>query len=56
MYPQMQSKNYLEKEIELVDLEDLQGVVGLKAIRVNIIYNEKSSKITYDDLVKEIEK
>lgn len=52
----LQSKNYVENNVELVELEDLQGVVGLKAIRVDIVYNPESSTITYDDLVKEIEK
>jgi len=52
----LQSKGYLEDFVETVVLEDLQGVVGLKAIRVNIKYNTISKKITYDDLVKEIRK
>lgn len=52
----LQAKNYLEDEVELVELEDLQGVVGLKAIRVNIKYQVITKKITYKDLVKEIEK
>lgn len=52
----LQSKDYLEDSVETVVLEDLQGVVGLKAIRVNIKYNTVPKKITYDDLVKEIRK
>ena len=52
----LQSKNYLEQDIELLELEDLQGVVGLKALRVSIIYNQEEKAITYDDLIKEIEK
>jgi len=52
----LQSKGYLEEGEELIQLEDLQGVVGLKAIRVNIKYNTVTKKITYNDLVKEIEK
>lgn len=52
----LQSKNYLGSEIELVTLEDLQGVVGLKAIRVMIDYQTNEQKITYDDLVNEINK
>jgi len=51
----LQSKGYLEDFVETVVLEDLQGVVGLKAIRVNIKYNTALKKISYDDLVKEIE-
>ncbi|MFD0964751.1 GAF domain-containing protein [Pseudofulvibacter geojedonensis] len=50
----LQRKGYLEEGEELVQLEDLQGVVGLKAIRVNIKYQTKEQKITYDDLVKEL--
>jgi len=52
----LQAKNYLEETVELVELEDLQGVIGLKAIRVNINYQANTKKITYKDLVKEIEK
>ena len=51
----LQSKNILEKDIELVELENLQGVVGLKAMRVNIVYNNQAEKITYKDLINEIE-
>ncbi len=55
----LQSKNYLEDEIEVVELDDLQGVTGLKALRVNILYNknkEDKEYYTYDDLMKEISK
>ncbi len=34
----LQHKNLLDKEIERFDVEDLQGVVGLKALRVGFIY------------------
>jgi len=53
----LQSKNYLDKRIEIVELEDLQGVTGLKAIRVDVLYsNEKDEKLyTYDDLMKELQ-
>ncbi len=34
----LQTKKYLGEEVELLELEDVQGVVGLKAIRVNILY------------------
>ncbi|MBQ0736570.1 GAF domain-containing protein [Aquimarina celericrescens] len=53
----LQSKNYLEEEIEVVEVEDLQGVTGLKAIRVNILYhkNEEDKEFyTYEDLMKEL--
>jgi len=53
----LQSKKYLGKEVEILELEDLQAVTGLKAIRVNILYHKnKDDKdfYTYDDLMKEI--
>lgn len=52
----LQSKNVLDKEIEILELQDLQGVTGLKAIRVNILYHKKEDKAfyTYNDLMKEI--
>ncbi len=53
----LQSKNYLEEEIEIVEVENLQGVTGLKAIRVNILYhkNEQDKEYyTYEDLMKEL--
>ncbi|WP_106793523.1 GAF domain-containing protein [Aquimarina sp. Aq78] len=53
----LQSKNYLEEEIEIVELDNLQGVTGLKALRVNILYhkNEQDKEYyTYEDLMKEI--
>jgi hypothetical protein len=55
----LQSKNYLGSEIEILELEDLQAVSGLKAIRVNILYrnNDKQKEFyTYQDLMSEIKK
>lgn len=49
-----QSKNMLGSDLEVVELEDLQGVTGLKAIRVSILYkNNKGLKnyYTYNDLM-----
>ena len=52
----MQSKQLFGK-VEKVELEDLQGVSGLKAIRVEVLYredyNEKSS-LTIDKLLSDI--
>ena len=53
----LQSKKYLGPKVELLELEDVQGVVGLKAIRVEVLYhiaeeNSEEQLITYDDLVK----
>ena len=54
----LQSKKILDNEIEIVELEDLQGVTGLKALRVNILYTDKEKEnkafYTYNDLMKEI--
>ena len=53
----LQSKNYLGTSVELLELEDVQGVIGLKAIRVEILYhiadeNASEQVITYDDLIE----
>ncbi len=53
----LQSKRYLDTDIEIVELQDLQAVTGLKAIRVSVLYHKnKDDKAfyTYDDLMKEI--
>ena len=52
----LQAKGYFTGNIEIVELEGLQGVSGLKAIRAQILYTKgKSSEksYTYDDLMKE---
>ena len=52
----LQSKSYVGKEIEILELEDLQAVKGLKAIRVNILYRKKGVEdkptYTFKDLIK----
>jgi len=52
----LQAKHYLGTDIEIVELEDLQAVTGLKAIRVSVLYHIDDDKefYTYDDLMKEI--
>ncbi|WP_373942108.1 hypothetical protein OEG92_01715 [Polaribacter sejongensis] len=53
----LQSKNQLGK-IEFLELEDLQGASGLKALRVEVKYQEhfdENKTITFNDLIKEIE-
>ena len=54
----LQSKKQLDSDIEIVDVEDLQGVTGLKAIRVSLLYsNDKNSEkeyYTYEDLMQEL--
>lgn len=53
----LQFKNVFDTDIELLELEDLQGIAGLKAIRVSILYNyhKEGHYYTYDDLMKQIE-
>ncbi|WP_235942595.1 GAF domain-containing protein [Salinimicrobium oceani] len=51
----LQSKNYLGTKVEMLELEDVQGVIGLKAIRVDVLYhlegeNNNDQVFTYDDL------
>ncbi len=53
----LQNKNILDKNIEILELEELQGVTGLKALRVDILYHAKADDktfYTYNDLMKEI--
>lgn len=53
----LQSKHYLDTDIEIVELQDLQAVTGLKAIRVSVLYHkskEDKAFYTYDDLMTEI--
>jgi hypothetical protein len=57
----LQTKNYLGEHIELLELEDVQGVIGLRALRINIIYHnqdESSSEksITNNDLLAYLSK
>jgi hypothetical protein len=52
----LQSKSLLGK-LEQLDLEDLQGVYGLKALRVEVIYHNDFNEqptITMEELMKEI--
>ncbi|MXN91614.1 GAF domain-containing protein [Flavobacterium sp. Sd200] len=54
----LQHRNMLGNVIETFDVEDLQGVTGLKAMRVTINYNtnEKADgTYSYEDLLKELE-
>jgi hypothetical protein len=53
----LKSKGYFTNNVEIVELEGLQGVTGLKAIRAEILYktDEKSTKTyTYNDLMEEL--
>jgi hypothetical protein len=53
----LQHKGMLGNVIETFDVEDLQGVTGLKALRVSVNYtgNERQDgTYTYEDLLKEL--
>ena len=53
----LQHKKILEPSIEQFEVEDLQGVSGLRAIRVKVINNNTNQvkqKITYQDLLDEL--
>ncbi len=53
----LKAKGYFTNNIEIVELEGLQGVSGLKAIRAEILYqkDKKSERTyTYDDLMEEL--
>ncbi|RDK87313.1 GAF domain-containing protein [Marinirhabdus gelatinilytica] len=56
----LQHKNMLDKDVELVEVEDLQGVTGLRAIRVSVLYetgskNDQKEYYTYQDLMSQLE-
>ncbi|WP_445383996.1 GAF domain-containing protein [Robiginitalea sp. IMCC44478] len=51
----LKSKGYFTNNIEIVELEGLQGVSGLKAIRAEILYKsgeDKDRMYTYEDLME----
>lgn len=53
----LKARGYFTNNIEIVELEGLQGVTGLKAIRAEILYTKdtKSERTyTYDDLMEEL--
>ncbi|MBO0330573.1 GAF domain-containing protein [[Muricauda] lutisoli] len=55
----LKAKGYFTNNIEIVELEGVQGVSGLKAIRAEILYQtDKTSErtYTYDDLMAELSK
>ncbi|GHC58298.1 GAF domain-containing protein [Ulvibacter litoralis] len=54
----LQAKKQLDNAVEILELEDLQGVTGLKAIRVKVLYSKGKDSAkeyyTYEDLMDEI--
>lgn len=53
----LQNKQLLDTDVEILELEDLQGVTGLKALRVSILYHLENDKkfYTYNDLIATIQ-
>ena len=43
-------------EIEYLQLEDLQGTTGLKALRVSVNFNQSEQKATLDSFKKVLNK
>jgi hypothetical protein len=51
----LQFKKILEPAIEQFDIEELQGVSGLKALRIKVVNTESSDdKYTYQELLREL--
>jgi hypothetical protein len=54
----LQAKNYLGSDVEILELQDLQAVTGLKAIRVSVLYHttkDDKAYYTYNDLMNEVQ-
>lgn len=53
----LQNKNYLADDVEEVSLEDVQGVSGLKALRVEVCYHTEENQhqtVSYEELMKQL--
>ena len=51
----LQSKGFLEQKIEFLEIEPLQGVTGLKALRVTLLHQKQTKKtFTYKDIVSQL--
>ena len=54
----LQTMHQLDDDVEVLELEDLQGVTGLKALRVSLLYSkgkeDSQEYYTYEDLVESI--
>lgn len=52
----LQFKNRIGNNVESFEVEDLQGVTGLRALRVEVLYDvaKEGESYTFDDLVKEL--
>ena len=53
----LESKGYLiPNSTEYIELEDLQGVSGLRALRVSVDYSDAEEEINIDDLIETLDK
>lgn len=54
----LQAKNVLDNHVEDLEIQDLQGVAGLRALRIGILYQSSKQAeqfYTYNDLIETIE-
>ena len=53
----LNSKGYVESNVENYDLENLQGISGLSALRVEVIYNQitREEDITVEELINSLD-
>ena len=51
----LQSKGYFKNKVEDLELEDLQGIHGLHALRVEINYTNEKASLGVDEFIKSIE-
>jgi len=52
----LQHKGMLTDQVEFLEIEDLQGISGLRAIRVEVAYNNGNKKVySYDELLSELQ-
>ena len=53
----LNSKGYVESNVENYDLENLQGISGLRALRVEVIYNQitREEDITVEELINSLD-
>ncbi len=51
----LQSKGCFKNDLENLQLEDLQGIRGLRALRVGINYSNETSGLSIDEFIKSVE-
>ncbi len=52
----LQSIKYIGPEIEYLNLKDMQGVKGMKALRVSVVYNEVPKKKSREVVKEEVQR